>query len=616
MLELLEPLDVRLEDLPARSGPRRGERIGAVDEHRFERARLVVAVMALHRVDHVVGLAELLQDVAAELEMGSFLLAVDRLSDVVQQAGALGNLGAGAELARHARGEPRDLLRMLQDVLAVGRPVLQPPEQLDELGVKVRDRELESGRLPFLSDLFPQLRADFFDDLFDARRVDPPVDDQLFEREPGDFAPDRLERADHDRLGSVIDDEVDAGRRFERPDVPPLAADDPSLQVVRRELDDRDGRLDDRVGGQPLDRHADLVAGLLRRLLDRLFFDAPHEARGLHAGFVLDRPDQVPLRVGRRQARDLFQPLLLLLDQPLGIGARLLNPLLGVGQGALLARELLVPLFLLGQLSVEVLFLLGDPFLQGGHFLAAELDRLVELDLGGEDLFLRLDRRFPQARLGGPGGFRQHAVRLRTDRRALAGDLPLEQEIRDHRENDRQGGGRDRNRDGCVHFGSPRPGGAEGKTRLHDFPEATLPTRVLNWDDRFLFQRDRSFHSCPRETRGCRRQPSGPQGVVQFSNQAFGPDPKVRRLAGSTLLRLVKIVRDVQSSQDGNFRRIHRRGPFRDFFHSRVDQAGQIMNVGAVTFGPDVVGLAEDLHLRDAAPLLHAMAFERAPFNG
>src|SRR5438132_719525 len=270
VLELLEPLDVRLEDLPARSGPRRGERIGAVDEHRFERARLVVAVMALHRVDHVFGLAELLQDVAAELEMGSFLLAVDRLSDVVQQAGALGDLGAGAELARHARGEPRDLLRMLQDVLAVGRPVLQSPEQLDELGVKIRDRELESGRLPFLTDLFPQLRADFFDDLFDARRVDPPVDDQLFEREPGDFAPDRLERADHDRLGSVIDDEVDAGRRFERPDVPPLAADDPSLQVVRRQLDDRDRRLDDSVGGQPLDRHADFVAGPLRRLLHRL----------------------------------------------------------------------------------------------------------------------------------------------------------------------------------------------------------------------------------------------------------------------------------------------------------------------------------------------------------
>src|SRR6266496_6661579 len=102
--------------------------------------------------------------------------------------------------------------------------------------------------------------------------------------------------------------------------------------------------------------------------------------------------------------------------------------------------------------------------------------------------------------------------------------------------------------------------------------------------------------------------PSGSQGVVQFSNQAFGPDPKVCGLACPTLLRLVKIIRDVQGSQDGNLRRIHRRCPFRYFFHSRVDEAGQVMNVGAVTFGADVVGLAEDLHLRDAAPHLHAMA--------
>ena len=92
-------------------------------------------------------------------------------------------------------GEPGDLLGVLEHVLAVGGPVLQAPEQLDELGVEVRDAELERRRLALLADLLPELRADLLDDLLDAGRVDAAVHDELLEREPGDLAPDRLEGA-------------------------------------------------------------------------------------------------------------------------------------------------------------------------------------------------------------------------------------------------------------------------------------------------------------------------------------------------------------------------------------------------------------------------------------
>ena len=49
---------------------------------------------------------------------------------------------------------------------------------------------------------------------------------------------------------------------------------------------------------------------------------------------------------------------------------------------------------------------------------------------------------------------------------------------------------------------------------------------------------------------------------------------------------------------------------------TKASEARQVMDVCAVAFGPDVVGLSEDFDLRDASPLLHAIALVRAPFEG
>ena len=72
----------------------------------------------------------------------------------------------------------------------------------------------------------------------------------------------------------------------------------------------------------------------------------------------------------------------------------------GVGDGLLLAGELLVAPLLLGELAVEVLLLLLDPLLEGGDLLPPGLDRLVELDARREDLFLGLDVGLAELRVG------------------------------------------------------------------------------------------------------------------------------------------------------------------------------------------------------------------------
>src|SRR5215471_8553649 len=507
VLELLQALDVRLQDLAAGARPCGGERVGPVDEDGLEGPRLVVAVVALHRVDDVVVLPELLQHLAAELEVRPLHLPVDRLTDVVQQAGPLGDIAVGAELRRHVGGEPRDFLGVLEDVLAVRGAVLEPPEKLDELRVEVRDRELQRRRLAFLADLFPQLGADLLYDLFDAGRMDAAVRDQLLQRHPGDLAAKRLEGRDDDRLRGVVDDQVHACRRLERANVAPLAADDAAFQVVRRQLDDRYGRLDDRVRGQALDRHPDQAPGLLGGLLHRLFLDPADQAGGLDPGLVLDGLDQVPLGIHGREAGDLLQPPGLLLDQLVSLGLPVLDPLLGVREALLLAAELLLPALLLGELPVEVLLLLDDPLLQRRDLLPADLHRLVELRPGGEDLLLGLDRGFTKLRLGGPVGLGEDAVGLRPNVLALGVDLLFESHVGDGE----QHGGyddarRDRDRETCIHLGSPAARRRRSRCRLHDCTEVLLPPSVhREWiPDRFS---SHSLYSCtPDPSRDCRRR--------------------------------------------------------------------------------------------------------------
>src|SRR5205823_5902573 len=100
---------------------------------------------------------------------------------------------------------------------------------------------------------------DFLYDLFDPRRMNTAVGDQPFDCLFRDFAAIWIEARKDDRAGRVVDDQIDAGRELERANVPPLASDDATLQVVARQIDNRDGRLHGVFAGAPLNRLRDVV---------------------------------------------------------------------------------------------------------------------------------------------------------------------------------------------------------------------------------------------------------------------------------------------------------------------------------------------------------------------
>ena len=169
--------------------------------------------------------------------MAAFGLVVGRLADIVQQAAAAGQPAVEPDLLGHHAGQEGDFDRMPQHVLAVAGAEAQPAEQVNDL-------RMQPGHVGFLGRFLAELLNVLFhlglrfgDDLFDPRRMDPAVGDQLAERDAGHFAADHVETADDDHAGRVVDDDVDAGGLLEGADVAPFAADDAALHVVVGDID-------------------------------------------------------------------------------------------------------------------------------------------------------------------------------------------------------------------------------------------------------------------------------------------------------------------------------------------------------------------------------------------
>jgi hypothetical protein len=235
--------------------------------------RIVVAVVALHGVDHGPSLAVLLEQIATQLEVGAVHFAVHCLADVVEQPGPLGRRLIDVELGCHVRRKPGDFQRVLERVLPVGRAELEPAQQLVDLGMEVRNVGLQRRGLAVGEEFLVHLGLDLGDQFLDPSGMDPPVLDQVDQRQPRDLAAHRFEARQDHRLGGVVDDEVDPRGLLEGADVASLAADDSALHLVRREVDHAHGAFDHVLGRDPLDRHGDDAPGLLLGLLGRLVLD-------------------------------------------------------------------------------------------------------------------------------------------------------------------------------------------------------------------------------------------------------------------------------------------------------------------------------------------------------
>ena len=316
-----------------------------------------------------------------------------RLAEVVQERGALRGLDRGLDLGGHDARELHDLEGVLEHVLSVARPEAQAAEDLHELVADLSAVRFEHRLLTRLPDVLVELDLGEVVHLLDARRMDAAVLDQLQQRHSRDLPANAVERREHDRVGRVVDDEVDAREMFERADVAALTPDDPPLHVVRRELDERDSRLRGRARRDPLQRVGDQVPRPALRLGLSFLLHLAHAARELVTHLLLRiRQDPLP-RLPHRHARDPFEL------QPLAV-PELLHLILQLAQVNLAVGHTLFTPGQLGELPVDVVLLRDDALLDLHHRVATLAELRLELGTQLHRLLARLDPRFPARRVG------------------------------------------------------------------------------------------------------------------------------------------------------------------------------------------------------------------------
>ena len=242
----------------------------------------------------------------------------------------------------------------------------------------VGDADVRDSVFPRAADPLLDLRERALMDLFDPRRMDPAVLDELLEREAGGFASHRVEAAQDHRLRGVVDDQVHAGGGLEGSDVPPLTADDSPLHVLARKGEHADRRLGSLLRGDALDRDRHDLARPLFAFLPGQLFDLSNLSHGGAFRVVDQLCQELIARLRRRHPGDRLQPNALLLGGLLQPDADLLELLVPLGQ-------LRAPFLQLPGARPQLVLRLGDPPLQSRDLVAARLDVFlgVATDLRG-----------------------------------------------------------------------------------------------------------------------------------------------------------------------------------------------------------------------------------------
>jgi hypothetical protein len=239
-------------------------------------------------------LAEAARVVGADHRVRALDLVGQRLADVVHQRRPPRDLHVEAHLGGHHAAEEGGLDGVLPLVLRVAGAVVEPPDELDDVGVGARDLELGEGAPAELDDLTVEVLADGLDPAPGLLLLGRGPLDQLAEGAAGDLAGDAVAAVDAHLLAGLGELELDPRALLERAQ---------EGAAVGRELLGEAGRQGD-VGEQSLGEVVALVA------VDRDAHDPAGLLRPLGiVGVLIDGADHL-LRVGARVVHPAVDHLL------------------------------------------------------------------------------------------------------------------------------------------------------------------------------------------------------------------------------------------------------------------------------------------------------------------
>ena len=328
-----------------------------------------------------------LAQVNADIHMGAFHLAVNCLADVMQQTGTLCLCCIDAQFSGKNTGDMGNLNGMLQDILSITGAVTHAAQQLNQLRMQAMDAGLQNGTFTFLLDDLFHLAAALFDHFFDAGRMNPSVNNQLFQCQACNFTANRIKAGQRDCLRRIINNEINTGQSFQCADIAAFTANDTALHLIIRQRDNGNGCFCHMVCGTALDCGGNDLTGIFFRFILGLLLDFPQLDGSIMLRFLLNGIHQEFLCFITGQSGNAFQTFQLLLLVQLSFLAALLD----ICQ---LAVQLFAFLFCCICLAIQRFFLLCQTTFGFLHFAPAVLDLTFKVCTVFVDFFLCFQQSF------------------------------------------------------------------------------------------------------------------------------------------------------------------------------------------------------------------------------
>ena len=202
----------------------------------------------------------------------------------------------------------------------------------------------------------------------------------------------------HHGLRRIVDDQIDARRRFQRANIAPFAADDLSLQFIVGQRENRHRALRDKVAGEPLDRQSDNLLAFANRLFFGFFFDHANAFGRFMLGLLDHLIDKAFLGLLAGHARDLSQLPSRFVDLPVAFGKFVLKILFPRLERLLPAGKFAIALVHRLDPFIDSFFFADQPFFLILQFPASlahllfELGSLLEHTIFGVDFGFFFDR--------------------------------------------------------------------------------------------------------------------------------------------------------------------------------------------------------------------------------
>ena len=246
---------------------------------------------------------------------------------------------------------------------------------------------LKDGALAGLLDDGVHLAAGTLNGLLNARGMNAPVGNELFQRQARDLAANGIKRGQGNCLRHIVDNEIDSGHGLDGADIASLAADDAPFHFIAGQIHHRDGRLADKICAHTLNGlRDDQFCFVVCFFLD-LLFQCDDALCGIQLCISLNAGNQLRFCLLCGIAGHSFQKIQLALTHALQFGGSVGVFFHLFVQGFVLAVDRLM------------LFIQRFLFLHKAPFLLVQLvAALAQLPLGlvlrAQDFFLCLDQRF------------------------------------------------------------------------------------------------------------------------------------------------------------------------------------------------------------------------------